>query len=313
MLHILLTILKIIGIILLVIIGLVLLICSCILFVPIRYSARVKYKDKPDICVRITYLFHLISIKYTLIGKDKKTTFKIFGFDFKKKKNRKKRDKSTFKKRKIKEAGSDDIFEEVDSKKYVEPVDRELNKAARENMKVKDEDVEVLPDIHQSENQKAEEKKKESIIQRIKKKIKSIKDKIIYHIKSFYGKIKKIVSSYRSFKEFISDRHTKEAFKLLKMELIKLFKYIKPRKVKGYVNFGFEDPSVTGKVLGGYYMFTKGGFKKLKVNPDFDNKVFETDAFFKGRIRLYYLLYIALKIYMNEDFKHVLERRRTNG
>ena len=63
MIHILLTILKIIGIILLVIIGLILAILLCVLFVPVRYKAKIDYQEgKPDISVNVSYFLHAISV-----------------------------------------------------------------------------------------------------------------------------------------------------------------------------------------------------------------------------------------------------------
>lgn len=304
MLHILLTILKIIGIILLAIIGLVLLICLCVLFVPIRYSARIKYNETANICVRVSYLLRLISIKYVLNGEDKKTSIKIFGIDINRFKRKNKSDKQAFNDEADNETDDKgsavDIFEEVKEDRYIEKADEDLKKAAKENMKVKDED---------SDNTKSAEKERISIYQRIKKKIISIKNKIIYRFKSICGKIRKVISKIKDFKAFISDEHTKRVLLLIKGELFKLLKYIKPHTVKGYLNFGFDDPSVTGKVLGVYYAIMKKNPKKFSINPDFENKRLETDVLFKGRICLYYLVYIILKVYFNKDFKYVLKQK----
>lgn len=296
MLHILLTILKIIGIILLSIIGIIFLICACLLFVPVRYSVKVKYKKNLDMCIKVTYLLRIISIKYCIKGKDKLVTFKIFGFDFKnfhrknKKRNILNKDVNT---------DSKDIVEEIDNTEHIEHADEILKTTTKDNNNVN--------------NNTNYNLKRESLLQKLKRKVKLIKNKIVYHIKKIYGKIKELFLNYKKAKEFINDEHVKKLFKLLKKEISGFIKYIGPRRIKGYVKFGFEDPSITGKILGGYYIFTKGRFRKLRVLPDFDNKILETDVFLNGRIRLYYLLYIALKIYMNKDFKHVLERRRKNG
>lgn len=60
MLQVLLTILKIIGIILLCILGSILVLLFIILFVPVRYKAFGSYKDRiPNVKVRISYLLYL--------------------------------------------------------------------------------------------------------------------------------------------------------------------------------------------------------------------------------------------------------------
>ena len=81
MIHILLTILKIIGIILLVIIGLILAILLCVLFVPVRYKAKIDYQEgKPDISVNVSYFLHAISVNAVYRDKKISKVLKIFGF-----------------------------------------------------------------------------------------------------------------------------------------------------------------------------------------------------------------------------------------
>lgn len=60
MLHILLLILKIIGIIIAVILGLIIVLGLIILFVPIRYSIDTDYHKKPVAYVKVTWLLHLL-------------------------------------------------------------------------------------------------------------------------------------------------------------------------------------------------------------------------------------------------------------
>ena len=63
---ILLTILKVIGIIIAAIAALVLILLALVLFVPVRYSAKASYDRKPDISVRISYLLHILSVRFDL-------------------------------------------------------------------------------------------------------------------------------------------------------------------------------------------------------------------------------------------------------
>lgn len=64
MLSVIITILKILGISVLVILGLIIVLLLLILFVPIRYKANGEYKDKKiDLSGRITWLLHIVSVK----------------------------------------------------------------------------------------------------------------------------------------------------------------------------------------------------------------------------------------------------------
>ncbi len=76
----LLVILKIIGFTLLGLIGLALLLLLVVLFVPVRYRASVSYHDKPKIDARVTWLLHLLRIRFRLDGKENELTAKILFF-----------------------------------------------------------------------------------------------------------------------------------------------------------------------------------------------------------------------------------------
>ena len=81
MLHIILVILKIVGILLAAILFLILAALLLVLFVPIRYSGSVSWQEKEKSGNgRITWLFHLISLKLSYeFGSRPSITLKILG------------------------------------------------------------------------------------------------------------------------------------------------------------------------------------------------------------------------------------------
>lgn len=334
MLHIILTILKIIGIILLVIIGLVLLICACILFVPVRYNASITYKDKLVVKAQITYLLHVISAKYLREGKEGNTEIRILGFKvhfFDKDKKYEEdtkmfeemSEKMNVQRTSVKDAHLTDIksqttYMEENNKneiKETKDAEPEYGKAECRTGNSNSEDGSFDEQGSEEENLP-----KTNVIERIKDKFKKIISnlkniiyKIKYRFKTICGTISKVYKNIKDFKEFISDENTKKAISFIKAEAVKLIRHLKPKKVKGYLNFGFDNPSYTGRMLGVIYMFSRGTKKNFQINPDFENRVFETDVQIKGRIQVYYLLIIAYKFYKNKNFREVLERRRTYG
>ncbi|MBQ3584643.1 MAG: DUF2953 domain-containing protein [Lachnospiraceae bacterium] len=330
MLHIVLTILKIIGIILLVIIGLVLLICACILFVPIRYRIQVTYKDEFRLQARVTYLLHAVCAKYVREHGEGDMELKLFGirthfFDKEKKKEAEAFEEDT----KMFEDMARKMHE-TDKEELPEPVIIEDNIFRKEEEEVKSIDgknsekvnAENENSVQNPADEEAEKKENDdsdehiSFFGKIKNKIKKIFQKIKYRFKAICGTIKKIYKNITDAKEFLSDEKTKNAISFVKGEAGKLIRHIRPRKIKGYLNFGFDDPSQTGKVLGLIYMFSRGTSKNFQINPDFENKVLEGDMQLKGRIQVYYLLIIAYNLYKDKNFREVLdvlERRRTNG
>lgn len=324
MLHILLTILKVIGIIILVLISLVILIIAAILFVPIRYSIDAIYDRKVknlDFKIKITYLLHLISVKY--IYKDDGLSIKIFGikthfFDKETKAMEEKINKETKMFEKMSSEIKDNMTEMPEVYEQLKKIDEERDRLA-ENVNKTEENIENNNkdnDTEENTEENTEEfikVEKQNIFSRIYSKIKAIIIKIKYRFIKFCDTIKKICKNVNDLKEFISDDNTKEAFGFLKKETLILLKHIRPRRIKGYVHFGFDDPSYTGNLLGLIYMILRGSPKEFRINPDFENKVFDGEIHAKGRVQCYLLLIIGIRLYKNDNLKLLLERRRTNG
>ena len=324
MLHILLTILKVIGIIILVLISLVILIIAAILFVPIRYSIDAIYDRKVknlDFKIKITYLLHLISVKY--IYKDDGLSIKIFGikthfFDKETKAMEEKINKETKMFEKMSSEIKDNMTEMPEVYEQLKKIDEERDRLA-ENVNKTEENIENNNkdnDTEENTEENTEEfikVEKQNIFSRIYSKIKAIIIKIKYRFIKFCDTIKKICKNVNDLKEFISDDNTKEAFGFLKKETLILLKHIRPRRIKGYVHFGFDDPSYTGNLLGLIYMILRGSPKEFRINPDFENKVFDGEIHAKGRVQCYLLLIIGIRLYKNDNLKVLLERRRTNG
>lgn len=82
----------------------------------------------------------------------------------------------------------------------------------------------------------------------------------------------------------------------LKKYIPRTLKHILPRKVRGYVHYGMDEPYKTGQVTGYLSLLPFVYQKGLSMQPDFEQKVLELDVKLKGRIRLGYLLRIVLNI-----------------
>jgi len=80
MLHVILTILKILGIIIAIILGLLLLILLSVLFVPLRYKVKAKKYEKITGFIRLNWLLHIVSIYIAYSNDELIYKIKIFGF-----------------------------------------------------------------------------------------------------------------------------------------------------------------------------------------------------------------------------------------
>ena len=112
-------------------------------------------------------------------------------------------------------------------------------------------------------------------------------------IDSKIGKLKKNIDK---FKRFWNLKCTVKTRKYLKKYLIGLIKHIGPRKVKGYIRYGFGDPCKTGQVTGYLSLLPFVYSKHFSLQPDFYEKIIDTELLIKGRIRLGYIIRIVLNI-----------------
>lgn len=299
-LDILLIVLKVIGIFVLSILGLFILLLLIVLFVPIRYKSNGQFEKTEDgleheVYAKITWCLHIISIKFNRVQNKNILSFKILGIDFLNRKKKTKKNKT--RKRANAKTNQGEMTITDSPKNIVEKTENintlkhevNVNKNAEENVKQKQ--------INQ--NEKAKEKKsKPKLIQKVKT--------FIYKLGSICEKVKNLNNVKNSFIEYLKRDTSKNAIKEIKKIILKLLKHILPRKLRATVGFGFEDPATTGKVLGATSIFYGIYGDKLELEPDFDKTVLYGKYNLKGRIRMYSLLIVALKLYRNKWIKEFI-------
>lgn len=297
MLSVLLLILKIIGITIAVILGLLLLLVLIVLFVAVKYKGiAVKQGDDIRAGFKVTWLFHIVSVKVTFEDKELRYFVKIFGIQIMPKKE------------KVKDKSPDNAQNKVVEEQM--PVEQKPDEQTSDEQK---------PDEHTSDEQSIDEKQsdeksndenppenpddsKKSVFRKIIDKIKNIK----YTIKSIYDKIKNILENIKFYKRVLTSELAHTCYAKVKKVLFKLLKHIAPRKLRGNLFIGFEDPATTGQILGYICMFYPIYGNNLNVRADFENKVLDADLKFKGRIRLYVLLVGALRLWRDKNIKKLI-------
>ena len=288
MIGILLTILKVIGIIILILIALALIIVLTVLFIPVRYRGKICFKEVPDIDLSVTWLFKFLNI--SLKFKDELNIsakvawfFTIFsnkeepqdenvsapdnrgGKDTSEKESSKKGLlQSTFYKKgnKLKEVKAGKFKSKDKTSDYAKAA--ELDKQEKKHSKA----------IRKAKNKKADKKSK-SLPEKISDKIKDI-----HYI--------------------ITNDDNKCIFAKMLEKIKKLIDHVLPKKIEGYFKFGFDDPSVTGQVLEIFAIFYPLYKDDFKIIPMFYDEIIEADISFKGRLRLIYAAYIGLILWLNK-------------
>lgn len=302
MLHIVLLVLKILLITVLILLGIALVLLLLLLFVPIGYKV---YAEKHEsflckikvswlgfvLCFKATYdqagfIYKLKSFGGTLVTNEGMLTDETGDNiqDKKAKKAEKKEKKKQEKEAKAEKAKADKTSRGQTQKQPVGTV-------------IEEEEIQFISDDSDLEP------KKTSIFEKIGK----LFDKIVIAVKN---KIAALVEKCRSlknkadqYKRFIRASHTRQAWEVVKKNLIKLLKHIKPTKIRGNLTYGTGDPATTGQQLGYMSIALPLYYKKIEITPDFSQKILVGDIFVKGRLRVFNILIYVCEVILNKNVK----------
>ncbi len=220
--------------------------------------------------------------------------------------------------------------QKVDLKKDIEDKTYPLKTAEREpDIEINENKENIKPDIELGENktetkkdikqnkknnkQKNKDKQKKSLWKNIVSKLKGlmqIPKKIADTFKKVSDAVKKIFAAVRSGKEkavlvkgFVFGRECLDFVCVVRDNVLHLWRHIKPKLLRIDMNIGFDDPAVTGQVLGVIAAFCGAAGMMPCVTPDFEKRVFESDIEIKGSVTVFVLLKILIKVYFCEELK----------
>ena len=186
-----------------------------------------------------------------------------------------------------------------------------------ENKRITDDEEQENANIRKEEISPKEEKRESSdngFLNKIKKlflRIKNTIKRIIANIKKTANDIQGMIDKVKHFKKVITSSVTKKAYRYAKNILKKLFKHIMPGKIKADINFGFEEPDLTGKTLG-YIAVTASAFnvnmKRINIVPDFEKSVLKGRICMKGHIVVGIVLIYLMKLYFNKEIHYLVKK-----
>lgn len=323
MLAILLFLLKLIGLLLLVIIGILLVILLSILFVPIRYrldGTFLEEKKKGEVQIRwggpfflakagYEYgddFFYFIRICGLLIfaSGDRKTVFDRFS-DWKKRRKKKESEKEKHKKEKE--------VQKYDIEEYPDPIGKEDLPPIKEMPKAKNEDIPLIEE--QPVEEKTVEKRREKWYNAFKKvweavggfaaKIEDFLEQGERRIEILEEKIEDLYDKYEILETFYYKRRTNQVVQRMIALIRKIIFYILPRKWRGYVRYGFPDPSWTGKTYGALCISGIALQKDFHIEPEFQEACLQAEISVRGRMRVCFFARIALMLFFDKELKAV--------
>ncbi len=331
----LLSILKIIGLIVLVLLGLLLTAVLLILFVPVRYRIRVhrRAEDETPVVanIRVSYLAHILNIAFSY-PEAAYLRVRIFCFTvFRSDKQREKKKASSKNKKRTagnkaasekadaerkelskREAGKEETKTETEKKGTKENKTEEI--AAEESEIVKEKNVKE--GSSEDTEKKAEEKEISSAKEKGQaenkifgffKKIWSVLKNIRYTITKICDKIKDIVNNIRYYVEILQSERFSRAWGVCKGQVGSLLKMLKPKKMTGELLVGTGDPASTGQVMAIYGILYPLIGSHLDVVPDFERQIVEGSLFIKGKITIFGFLKSAWIVYFNKDIRELIK------
>lgn len=343
MIHFILLILKWIGWILLAILGLVVLLVCIALFVPLRYEVEGQCKDRLESAkgkVRFSFLLHLISgdvqfedqklkwklrIAWKKLQSEDTASQEIEPLDLTEAGLKKESETGkTDAEEKIAEPVNVTELEKgveletltepekaVESETLTEPekaaestevTEEQKTVTTKENTELDDKTAKQRAEKAKSETQKSKKTndKKDS-------KQKKTLDQIIQELSKKYEeisiKVKSLIRKKDLVMKFLSSEVHQAAMKKLLSELKRLLLRLKPKNMRGRVDYGFEDPYWTGKTLAWASILYPFYAESLEINPYFDEKVIDVDVAIKGKISLGMFASFGLRLIMNKNIR----------
>lgn len=310
MLHIVLLILKIMGIILLSAIGIIMFIFLIILLNPAVYQFSLSGENTIDsikLHFKFHWLYHLLS--GFLIFENGKLIWK-FRAAWK-----------TFCSDDTNHTDHSDHFSSADKTKLkAEPVISVQEKLPDKNRSMEKNPKTLSADTLQHHGEKSSKKTKKkspvSGIIKFKNKIISlynriciIPQKIKYTIEAFCDKIKALTEKKDKIVSFVENDIHKKAFRRFLKELKRFLKLMTPSKAFLNLQFGFDDPAYTGYLLAGLSLLYPCLGQHAHFNADFDHKILCGNLLLKGRFRAVYALIFVLgmliDINVRQTYRHI--------
>lgn len=308
MLHILLFILKIVGILLLAVFCLFILAAAVFILDPVRYRLEGSAEEWADTIrgsCRFHWLFHLIRGEAVFEKGELKWRIRVAWKKFEshadpeekapaperetvsshtEQEARGTKNNVPKKKEHIRETGSGSAPEK--------PSPRMMNK-------------ETIAEP-ESRQDAGKEEKEDTLYQKLCGKIERMKETF----RRFCNKMKALMRRKERLSAFLSNETHKNAFRKVLSEFRRFLRYLHPKRLKAELEFGFEDPALTGYTLAWLSLIYPAVGESVEIRPDFHHRTLRGNLFAEGRIRIVYALIPAWNLVRDKNVRTTFRRIR---
>lgn len=322
-------ILKVIGILLLVILGLLLFVLLCALFVPVRYrfqgqrSAEVPLQGQ----LVVSWLLHLFGITVDANGTGISLKLRLFGIPLdtlreflnrrKKRKRAQAKKRAVASKKKATKNKKQESPELLQDKMQTEGIASAPKSKSTEKIQKKAEKPLTEKSPRQEETAKQSQKSKpenkepgENSLLRFFRQVLRLPGRILKKIQQMLKNAENTKKSFDSVKAFIERQETRGALRLVWKKGIRLGRHVLPRRLKGFLSFGFSDPADTGYVLAILGALYPVYGDHIHVTPDFQQKKLEFSLQGSGRVCGIVVLVNGLQLFFDKNIQFILKNRK---
>ena len=298
MLHFFLLILKIIGWMLLAILGILVLLVCVVLFVPIRYELEGKCNgtiETLDVKFRFSFLLHFLA--GTVCYSEEKSTWNL--------------------RIAWKHFGNEDTeLRETPIKRSIES-ESSVNETKNKEINIPEKTIKneetVSKDVSNKGTRKVTDKAPDQTgeVKKTVPKKESILDKIEYKYKKIRDKLCEIIRKKEKVLGFLTNEIHQAAFLKVVSELKRLLLRLRPQKIVGEIEFGFDDPAWTGQALAGISILYPYFADCFQVIPDFEEKKLRGQIEIKGKITAKNFVALGLHVILDKNVRMTLRHIKT--
>lgn len=296
-----LTVLKILGMVLLGILALVLFLLSVLLLVPVRYAVSGSVGDSVKVSGKAGWLLSAIRYEFSLEDGEVTGGVRIFGFRVRRK-------------AKVTEAELEEDAAEAElaATELGTEDDAPPAKESGSTGQVQEQDdlqcnseQKETGDAREKDSGKASDKNGLRKIKSLWQTIKELPEKISRQ----FRKIRRSLQNAKSFAERIHELFTDElnqyAVKKIWAQCLYLLGHFRFRKMYTDLTFSLSDPAWTGQALGIFSMIPLFYQYEVHLYPDFesDKLYVQGDFEIKGRIRLVHLVVVTIRLLLDQKVR----------
>ena len=135
--------------------------------------------------------------------------------------------------------------------------------------------------------------------------------KIKHKVRSTKHKFKNNQKKFKYLIDYLKSEEVKTAYNYIKSKTKQIVKLLKPKKIRGKLEVGFDSPDKTGKMLGVIAVVCtalKLNMDNFQIEPDFENKKFNGIIRAWGHFSIGVVGVYILQIYMKDEVHAVIDK-----